>query len=252
MTMEELTFGQILLYSFSQSDAMGKAIVVALIAGSMLAWMLIVSKWMDTSSKSRACKKFQKAYDRVRSPLALGLYLDDVNGPLKNICDSGIKELLDIFEIDEKQSKNFFRHSTLPRKLTQAETDKIRSTMNRQLNQETLELENGLGLLSICVTVAPFLGLFGTVWGVMATFISIARTSQIEISAIAPGISGALLTTVAGLLVAIPSVIANILINSSVNEICLKMDIFVDDFIASLKLEDANGASDEDAENEGK
>ena len=121
--------------------------------------------------------------------------------------------------------------------------DKIRSTMNRALNIQTLILEDRLVFLSTIVSLSPFLGLFGTVWGVMATFIGIALTGTPELSAIAPGVSGALLTTVAGLVVAIPSLIGNNAIVSSVQATMVEMETFVDDFLASIRLEDADKPS---------
>ena len=81
----------------------------------------------------------------------------------------------------------------------------------------------------------------------MATFIAIAQTSSIEISAIAPGISGALLTTVAGLTVAIPAVMANTWINSQINGRLQEMETFIDDFLASMQLEDSNGKESTEA-----
>lgn len=245
-----MTLGEIIKYAFLQSDTMGKVIVVILGLFSAWAWSILANKAMAINAKRNACKAFLKEYDQAGSPLALGVNLEKLTGPLKAICEAGLIELCDICEINGRRRKAFLMQGVLPRQLTQAETDKIKSTMNRQLNVETLELESELGALSVFVTVSPFLGLFGTVWGVMATFIAIARNSSVEISAIAPGISGALLTTVAGLFVAIPSVVGNIFITSGINKTCLEMDIFVDDFIASLKLEDSGSKDANDADKE--
>ena len=234
-----LDFGEILWRAFSTSDVVGKGIVLILLVFSMWAWSIIASKAIAMYGTRRSCDRFLKMYDRIKSPIGMGLYLAELQGPLKNVCGAGIRQLFDVCGVAEQRRNAILQQGILPRRLSQEEIDKIRSTMNRQVNVETLELESDLGMLSICVTISPFLGLLGTVWGVMATFMEIALLGQVELGAIAPGISGALLTTVVGLIVAIPSVMANILINSRINKTCLQMDIFLEDFIASLKLEGA-------------
>ena len=121
------------------------------------------------------------------------------------------------------------------------------SDLRRQI--QALQMDEGLGCLSVAVTVSPFLGLFGTVWGVMSTFCSIASSGRIEINLIAPGISGALLTTVMGLFVAIPAVTVNTVINAYINAINMKMDIFVDDFVTGLTLEETTSQPEQEASN---
>ena len=95
-----------------------------------------------------------------------------------------------------------------------------------------------MSTLGTIVAMSPMLGLFGTVWGVMLTFIGIAKVGRPDLMAIAPGISGALLTTVAGLMVAIPSLIGNNYIMFLLQTIDVSMDTFCEDFITSLRLEE--------------
>src|SRR5947208_16612261 len=83
----------------------------------------------------------------------------------------------------------------------------VKRTLERTVAQQSLKLESGLILLAIAVSGAPFLGLLGTVWGVMSTFGHIAQQGSATMAAMAPGVSAALITTVAGLLVAIPSMV---------------------------------------------
>ena len=233
------SLAETLKYAFVQSDSIGKAIVVVLAIFSAWAWMIIFSKASDMLRMRVACRKFSRVYARVKSPIGMGQQLDDLSGPLKAICAAGISELFDICHINKESQPLFYRHCRLPRLLSEKEIEKIRSTMNSQVNQQIVVLESDLGILGTLVTVSPFLGLFGTVWGVMATFIAISLQGRPDLSAIAPGISGALLTTVAGLLVAIPALVANNLYNNLVQTTSLEMDNFVTDFIASLQLEEA-------------
>ncbi len=227
-----------LKYAFVQSDSVGKSIVVLLAVFSAWAWMIIFCKASDILRMRAGCRKFSRVYTRVKSPIGVGQQLADLTGPLKDICAAGIGELFEICRIGQESQALFYRYCQLPRSLSEKEIEKIRSTMNSQVNQQIVALESDLGILGTLVTVSPFLGLFGTVWGVMATFIAISLTGRPDLSAIAPGISGALLTTVAGLVVAIPALVANNLYNNLVQTTCLEMDNFVTDFIASLQLEE--------------
>ena len=83
----------------------------------------------------------------------------------------------------------------------------IEAVMESQISKEITSLESGVSFLATVVSVCPFLGLFGTVWGVMLSFVGMAQAGSADIAAMAPGIASALLTTVVGLVVAIPSVI---------------------------------------------
>ena len=238
--METLSFGQILIYSFTQSDAVGKFIVLLLCAASIWAWTVSISKWGEVSRLHRDCQKFMGLYNRIHgnSPLLIGLHLGTQRGPLKEICRSGIGEICKILGVAPQQQEGLLSGNAVPRRLTPEEIDKVRSTMTQTADMISLSMDADNKWFSILITISPYLGLFGTVWGVMATFIAIARQGKIEITAIAPGISGALLTTVAGLFVAIPAVFFNAFINDNINKTNQHMDTFIDTFIASLKLED--------------
>jgi biopolymer transport protein TolQ len=87
------------------------------------------------------------------------------------------------------------------------------------------------------VSLSPFLGLFGTVWGVMMAFCGIAAAGKPDFFALAPGVAGALLTTVAGLVVAIPSLVGYNMLNGSIRQLTNMMDNFTEEFMVRLKLE---------------
>lgn len=92
-----------------------------------------------------------------------------------------------------------------------------------------------MGLLATAVSSSPMLGLLGTVWGVMDSFVAMAQQGSVNLSAVAPGIAGALLTTVIGLLVAIPSAIGYNLLASRVRTLSVLMDNFADEFMAEVQ-----------------
>jgi biopolymer transport protein TolQ len=118
-------------------------------------------------------------------------------------------------------------------RLNQLET--LRTVVDRNVADEALILEEQMGLLATAVSAAPFLGLLGTVWGVMDAFGGMAVTGSATLSAVAPGISGALLTTVVGLLVALPSAIGYNLLTNQIRRISVQMDNFAQEFISETQ-----------------
>ena len=108
--------------------------------------------------------------------------------------------------------------------LNQLET--LRAVVDRNVADEALVLESQMGLLATAVSAAPFLGLLGTVWGVMDAFSGMANSGNAALNAVAPGISGALLTTIVGLIVALPSMVGYNLLSSHIRRISVQMDNF--------------------------
>ena len=92
-----------------------------------------------------------------------------------------------------------------------------------------------MGILATAVSASPLLGLLGTVWGVLDAFGAMAVAGAANLSAVAPGISAALLTTVVGLLVAIPSAIGYNVLTSKIRELAVQMDNFAQEFVAELQ-----------------
>ena len=111
-------------------------------------------------------------------------------------------------------------------RLGEMQVSAVRNVAERTMADEALMLEDSMGLLATAVTAAPFLGLLGTVWGVMEAFSGMAATGSPMLSAVAPGISGALLTTVVGLLVALPSSIGYNMLSNKIRRFCVEMDNF--------------------------
>jgi biopolymer transport protein ExbB len=116
----------------------------------------------------------------------------------------------------------------------------VRGALDRGFVQETQKLNGGLVLMTMAITGGPFLGLLGTVWGVMNTFAAMAEAGEANIMAIAPGVASALTTTVAGLLVAIPALFAYNYLASRVKNLTTDLDLFTDQFV--LRIEHAREA----------
>jgi len=110
----------------------------------------------------------------------------------------------------------------------------IRSTMEAVMVRENQRLNSQMVLLTIAISGGPFLGMLGTVLGVMITFAAIAVQGEVNVNAIAPGVAAALATTVAGLIVAIPALFGYNYLGSRIKETSADMYVFVDEFVAKL------------------
>jgi biopolymer transport protein ExbB len=110
----------------------------------------------------------------------------------------------------------------------------IKATLDGGLIREVQRLNSQLVFLTIGIAGGPYLGLLGTVIGVMITFAVIAKSGEVEVNSIAPGIAGALLATVAGLAVAIPALFAYSYISSRIKDAVSEMQIFIAEFVAKI------------------
>ncbi len=110
----------------------------------------------------------------------------------------------------------------------------IKTALEGGLTREIQNLNSNLTFLTIGIAGGPYLGLLGTVIGVMVTFAVIAKSGQVEVNSIAPGIAGALLATVAGLVVAIPALFAYSFVSSKIKDTVTEMQIFIDEFLAKI------------------
>ena len=113
----------------------------------------------------------------------------------------------------------------------------VKRALEGAVARESLKLESGLILLAIAVSGAPFLGLLGTVWGVMDTFAGVAVSHSADLVSMAPGVSAALITTVAGLLVAIPSMFGYNWLVHTLRVRTVELDNFAQDLLSKMETE---------------
>lgn len=195
-----------ILFAFEHTDVAGKAVLLALLVGSIFSWSIIIAKASQLHSARKATQGFLRAFRTAADPLETYLAArPSGESPQAAVYQAGAKELC--FHLTGSSTID----STLAARITSAgpigETsmNSVRSAMERAVGEESLRLESNLIILATAVSGAPFLGLLGTVWGVMDAFSGIAQAGQASLAAMAPGVSGALITTVVGLLVAIPA-----------------------------------------------
>jgi len=226
-----------LINAFKFSDGFARIIVLLLFFLSVYAWSIMVNKGLMLLQIRRNSNKFLTSFRKAVSPLDLALIIERYKGPMVRLYQVGLEEVMEVLNVNPQLIDQYCRSRKLPRPLTMHEIDKVRTALERNVTNEINELESRLGLLGTVVTVSPFLGLLGTVWGVMMAFCGMAIAGRPDIKAMAPGVAGALLTTVVGLIVAIPSVVGFNLIANSVRQTTAEMDNFVDDFVVFLKLQ---------------
>ncbi len=182
---------------FGQSNFAGKIVVMVLIVCSVLAWSVLFGKYMDLSRLRSQNKRYERLLGKEEHLLDLPPERPGKgSGPYYNItCDA----LSAFFRYGGHQIDADPHHASL-------RMGHVESAVQRALAEQIIRYEAKMVLLGSIVTGAPFLGLLGTVWGVMDAFGGMAGAGSASLQSLAPGVSGALLTTVAGLLVAIPAV----------------------------------------------
>jgi biopolymer transport protein ExbB/TolQ len=228
-----------LTVSFHQSDAIGKAIIYVLIAMSIAAWSIMISKWMELKKTLLLTRQFQTAYGQQDHPFSLfAAKKRFMASPLYTIYLAAAKEaaLIDAEAHGAPSPSTLAGIDASRFRFTASQLDIIRRAADRAASDQALMLEDKMPLLAISITAAPFLGLLGTVWGVLDAFVNMATSfGGALLAAVAPGISGALLTTVVGLFVALPSSIGYNLIVTDIKRMCVHMDCFSDELMADLQ-----------------
>ncbi len=225
------------IYAFQQSDVFSRAIVAMLCLASVYVWTLMAEKALAMRKARMQNARFIDDFRKHGSFAGLGLQFGRHDGPLAVIYQSAFRELCLLLELSEEKAQAMMVSRDLPRALSEDELDRLRRLMERRIDGEIMQLEGALGNLGTAVTVSPFLGLLGTVWGVMAAFCGMAQAGRPDIRVLAPGVSGALLTTVVGLVVAIPAVVGYNFLVQGVRHRTTEMERFAEDFIEILRLE---------------
>ncbi len=216
-----------LLFAFESSNLAGKAIIFVLLVGSVFSWSVMWTKFIFIREARKQNARFLKRFRDSRRPL--DLFQENAkfgSSPLAAVYSAGAKELcfhlLGSTEVDE---------TFAPRLQTAAPVDatsmtSVRSSLEQSVGEQSLKLESQLILLATAVSGAPFLGLLGTVWGVMDAFSAVAQAGVASLANLAPGVSGALLTTVTGLLVAIPAMFGYNYLITSLRSLTVEMENF--------------------------
>ena len=227
-------------FALEEANTAGKVIVLLLFIGSVFAWSIMLAKIWQLRQARRVSRNFLAAYRKEEHSASLFLKKQKFDAsPLYVMYDKTCIALGTALESRGSAQDNLFtgRAGSPLKTLEDIHVRAIRSVVERVMANQALLLENGMGLLATAVTTAPFLGLLGTVWGVMDAFGGMAITGSAMLSAVAPGISGALLTTVVGLLVALPSAIGYNVLSDYIRRLCVEMENFSQELMTDIERE---------------
>jgi biopolymer transport protein ExbB/TolQ len=217
-----------LVYIWDQATPEAKVIIFFLIIFSVMAWFVMISKAIQMRQAKRLNQFFTTEFRSQKA--VLDIFDRKVQAeacPLFMVYKAGSVELDTRLKSPEGRK----------RQVSLKGIEHVKRTMENAVAQESLKLESGLILLAIAVSGAPFLGLLGTVWGVMSTFGHIAQQGSASLAAMAPGVSAALITTVAGLLVAIPSMFGYNWLVHNLRVLTVELDNFAQEIISKIETE---------------
>ena len=215
------SFSPIML--FMEADFIVKSVMIGLLLASVWTWTIIVSFGMNIAQITRKSDKFEQAFSRAEN---IDRFFDEHGKstlPSAKVLAAGVKE---------------WRRSTAKGPVDREGTrQRLATAMNAMIAQEVDRIADRLNFLATVGSVAPFVGLFGTVWGIMRSFSAIAAEQNSSLAVVAPGIAEALFATAIGLFAAIPAVIAYNRFSHRLNKLEARMGRFADSFHATLSRE---------------
>lgn len=208
-----------------------KFVMLGLLAASVWCWSIIVNKWLLFS-------RTRKSIDRFEQVFWSGQSLDELYGTLSERPNSGMAAL---FVAAMREWKRSAGTSFMG---LQARIEKV---LDVTIARETERLESSLLVLASVASAGPFVGLFGTVWGIMTAFRSIAASKNTSLAVVAPGIAEALFATAIGLFAAIPALIFFNILQGRVAQMQARLEAFADEFSAILSRQiDQHKSGDRD------
>jgi biopolymer transport protein ExbB/TolQ len=219
-----------LTYILSHATVEAKAIIALLFVFSIAAWFVMLSKIVQMRRARKLDRYFGEEFTAQKNVLEMFDRKLQVEGcPLYVVYQAGCSQL--DTRLRGPTGERARQHISLKN------MEHIKRAIENVVARESLKLESGLILLAIAVSGAPFLGLLGTVWGVMSTFAGIAQQGSATMAAMAPGVSAALVTTVAGLLVAIPSMFGYNWLVHNLRAFTVELDNFAQELVSKMESE---------------
>jgi biopolymer transport protein TolQ len=196
-----------------------KAVLALLLAVSFLSWMFIFSKWFGIRRAGAQTEEFEREFWGGKDLNIL--YQGAVNnrhtiGSLERIFEAGFREF----------AKLRAQRGTDPSVMVDGARRAMRATFQREMDH----LERHLSFLASTGSVSPYVGLFGTVWGIMHAFRSLANVQQATLAQVAPGIAEALVATAIGLFAAIPAVVAYNRYAHDIDRLAIRFESFMEEF----------------------
>jgi biopolymer transport protein TolQ len=213
---------------FERCDSVDKVIVAGLGIASLFAWTIMFGKYFELKRLRLLNHSFESHLHDQRTLL-------DLPESFRN------KRAIPYADLFADAVESYWRAAAIGREQgnenSRAKVEHAENAIQRALARQTLRYESSMIFLASIVSGAPFIGLLGTVWGVMEAFSSVAAQQNAGIPQLAPGVSGAMLATIAGLIVAIPSVFGYNLLLSHTREMVTELENFASSLADRLELE---------------
>lgn len=207
----------------AQASLVAKCVLALLVVMSVGSWALMIQKWFalgSAHSKSdEGIVRFERARDLREAVQSLGA---DPASPLYFVAHQGVLEF--------NRSKELGNSSEVV-------VDNVRRALRQGVGTELARLHHSLSLLATTANTAPFIGLFGTVWGIMSSFHSIGLSKSASLATVAPGISEALIATAIGLAVAVPATVGYNIFLGKLGEVDTKLVNFAGVFLNRVQRE---------------
>jgi biopolymer transport protein TolQ len=204
-------------FALSHATLEGKITISVLLLFSLVSWTVIINKFRQLSKAKKRNGVFLDLYSKSKSPLVIfskGSIKQLQGSPMYDLYYGGCEEL--------KVQQEKYGKDKVPNHGLSA----VRIALERVLGEAAVGLESGMIVLATAISGGPFIGLLGTVWGVMDTFAGIGRAQQATLTTMAPGVASALIATVAGLMVAIPSLFCYNFLVTKTKTLTMELDNF--------------------------
>lgn len=208
---------------FIQADIIVKVVMAGLLLASIASWAAIVGIWINLGSAARASRAYEDSFWRAGDIEAFYRDRGRENVPSAHVLSAGIQE---------------WQQSSKKRGMDLAGTrDRLSTAMSSAVTAAIDRISDKLNILATIGSVSPFVGLFGTVWGIMRSFTAIAGEQNTSLAVVAPGIAEALFATAIGLFAAIPAVIAYNRFSHGVNRLEGQLMRFADRLYTTFSRE---------------
>jgi biopolymer transport protein TolQ len=208
---------------FLQADVIVKLVMIGLLIASIWTWSIIIAQWTKLRRVTLASDRYERDFWKADDVDAFQEANRSSDLPIAKVVQSGLVE---------------WRRSTKAKMIDREGTRaRLATAMGATIAAEIDRLSDRLNILATVGSVAPFVGLFGTVWGIMRSFTAIAAEQNSSLAVVAPGIAEALFATALGLFAAIPAVVAYNRFSHSMNRMEARFNRFADGFHATLSRE---------------
>lgn len=208
-----------------------KVVLLILLIMSVISWTIIFSKAFVLKRATKRSEKFLELYNASGNFGNLYSSTKHIGGPIAEVFRAGYTEILKLRRASSaaQSAESKTNSEVIVNELGVVEL--VERALKRTMASETAKLEGSLIFLATTGSAAPFIGLFGTVWGIMDSFHGIGKTGSASLAVVAPGISEALVATAIGLVAAIPAVVAYNHYVNKVNVLTGEMDNFSQEFL---------------------